>query len=30
MEEFVRNHFGSYAGYAQLYLYHFWRNHGFS
>jgi N-glycosylase/DNA lyase len=27
MEEFVSNHFGSYAGYAQLYLYHFWRHH---
>ncbi len=27
MEAFVSNHFGSYAGYAQLYLYHFWRNH---
>lgn len=27
MEEFVSNHFGRYAGYAQLYLYHFWRNH---
>jgi N-glycosylase/DNA lyase len=27
MEEFVSNHFGLYAGYAQLYLYHFWRNH---
>ncbi len=26
MEEFVRSHFGPYAGYAQLYLYHFWRN----
>lgn len=26
MEEFVRNHFGPYAGYAQLYLYHFWRS----
>ncbi len=25
MEEFVSNHFGRYAGYAQLYLYHFWR-----
>ena len=25
MEEFVANHFGPYAGYAQLYLYHFWR-----
>ena len=27
MEDFVSNHFGPYAGYAQLYLYHFWRNH---
>ncbi len=27
MEEFVANHFGRYAGYAQLYLYQFWRNH---
>jgi N-glycosylase/DNA lyase len=27
MEEFVSNHFGPYAGYAQLYLYHFWRHH---
>jgi N-glycosylase/DNA lyase len=27
MEEFVSNHFGSHAGYAQLYLYHFWRHH---
>ncbi len=26
MEEFLRNHFGPYAGYAQLYLYHYWRN----
>lgn len=26
MEEFVSHHFGPYAGYAQLYLYHFWRN----
>ncbi len=26
MEEFVSAHFGPYAGYAQLYLYHFWRN----
>ena len=25
MEEFVSSHFGLYAGYAQLYLYHFWR-----
>jgi len=29
MEEFVANHFGPYAGYAQLYLFHFWRNHPF-
>lgn len=27
MEEFVSKHFYSYAGYAQLYLYHFWRHH---
>jgi N-glycosylase/DNA lyase len=27
MEEFVSHHFGPNAGYAQLYLYHFWRNH---
>jgi len=27
MENFVSDHFGRYAGYAQLYLYHFWRNH---
>lgn len=27
MEEFVANHFGPYAGYAQLYLFHFWRHH---
>ena len=26
MEEFVSNHFGPYAGYAQLYLFHYWRN----
>jgi len=26
MEEFVSNHFGPYGGYAQLYLYHYWRN----
>jgi N-glycosylase/DNA lyase len=26
MEEFVSDHFGPYAGYAQLYLYHYWRN----
>ena len=29
MEEFVSNHFGPYAGYAQLYLYHFWRHNSF-
>ncbi len=29
MEEFVSNHFGPYAGYAQLYLFHFWRNQPF-
>ncbi|MEW6374202.1 MAG: DNA glycosylase [Thermodesulfobacteriota bacterium] len=29
MEGFVSNHFGPFAGYAQLYLYHFWRNHPF-
>jgi N-glycosylase/DNA lyase len=29
MEGFVSNHFGPYAGYAQLYLYHFWRNNAF-
>jgi len=29
VESFVSNHFGSYAGYAQLYLYYFWRNHLF-
>jgi N-glycosylase/DNA lyase len=28
-EKFVSNHFGPYAGYAQLYLYHFWRNQPF-
>jgi len=27
MEEFVSSHFGPYAGYAQLYLFHFWRHH---
>ena len=27
MALFVSNHFGPYAGYAQLYLYHFWRHH---
>jgi N-glycosylase/DNA lyase len=26
-EAFVSNHFGPYAGYAQLYLFHYWRNH---
>lgn len=30
MEDFVRSHFGPYGGYAQLYLYHYWRNYGFS
>ena len=30
MEEFGSNHFGPFAGYAQLYLYHFWRHHPFS
>jgi N-glycosylase/DNA lyase len=30
MEEYVSKHFGLYAGYAQLYLYHFWRNHSFT
>jgi N-glycosylase/DNA lyase len=29
MEEFVLDHFGPYAGYAQLYLFHFWRNNSF-
>jgi N-glycosylase/DNA lyase len=29
MEEFVSKHFGPCAGYAQLYLYHFWRHHPF-
>lgn len=29
MEKFVSNHFAPYAGYAQLYLYHFWRNNPF-
>ncbi len=28
MESCVSSHFGRYAGYAQLYLYHYWRNHG--
>jgi N-glycosylase/DNA lyase len=28
MEEFVSSHFGPFAGYAQLYLYHYWRNNG--
>ena len=27
LEEFVSSHFGAYAGYAQLYLFHYWRNH---
>ena len=27
MEEFVSDHFGRYAGYAQLYLFQFWRHH---
>jgi N-glycosylase/DNA lyase len=26
MERFVKDHFGPLAGYAQLYLYHFWRH----
>jgi N-glycosylase/DNA lyase len=29
MEEFVFNHFGPYAGYAQLYLFYYWRNNPF-
>ena len=29
MEEFVSSHFGPFAGYAQLYLFHFWRHHPF-
>lgn len=29
IESFVSDHFGNYAGYAQLYLYHFWRNNPF-
>jgi N-glycosylase/DNA lyase len=29
LEEFARAHFGSLGGYAQLYLYHFWRHHPF-
>jgi N-glycosylase/DNA lyase len=29
LEEFVSDYFGPYAGYAQLYLYHYWRNHPF-
>ncbi len=28
MEEFAARHFGPYAGYAQLYLYHYWRQAG--
>jgi N-glycosylase/DNA lyase len=27
LEEFGRAHFGPFAGYAQLYLYHYWRHH---
>ena len=27
MEEFASEHFGPFAGYAQLYLYHFWRHY---
>ena len=27
MERYVSRHFGPFAGYAQLYLYHFWRRH---
>jgi N-glycosylase/DNA lyase len=26
LESFLSDHFGPYAGYAQLYLYHYWRN----
>jgi N-glycosylase/DNA lyase len=26
LEFFLSEHFGPYAGYAQLYLYHYWRN----
>ena len=26
MEEFVAHHFGPFAGYAQLYLFHYWRH----
>ncbi len=26
-EKFVASHFGPFAGYAQLYLFHYWRNH---
>jgi len=29
IEEFVSNHFGPYGGYAQLYLFHYWRNNFF-
>jgi len=29
MEEFVSDHFGPFAGYAQLYLFHFWRHDHF-
>jgi len=27
LEKFVSSHFGPLAGYAQLYLFHFWRHH---
>jgi len=27
LEEFARSHFGPLGGYAQLYLYHYWRHH---
>jgi len=30
LEEFAADHFGPLAGYAQLYLFHYWRNHPFS
>jgi N-glycosylase/DNA lyase len=29
MEDLVSKHFGPHAGYAQLYLYHYWRNNPF-
>lgn len=29
IEHFVQNYFGPYAGYAQLYLYHYWRTRAF-